>query len=168
MVHHTPSLSLQSTGACNQDHIPWGKWTRHEPNCPVCTQASTMPMQNCEGVNAANAWLCQAAMANGGDGKFEATERKVGCYCWGQNCFGDRDGIGYWNCINLTMEECELLYNEVEPGVCHFQCMLMQLPSNLCEKQASHHCQWTEEECNEVQAHQVLQVTEGGWSLALF
>jgi hypothetical protein len=55
MVHHTPSLSLQLTGAHNQDHVPWGKWTKYKSNCPVCTHALTMPMQSREDVNAANA-----------------------------------------------------------------------------------------------------------------
>jgi hypothetical protein len=30
VVHRTPSLSLQLTGARDQDHVPWGKWTRYE------------------------------------------------------------------------------------------------------------------------------------------
>jgi hypothetical protein len=47
---------------------------------------------------------------------------KVGCYCWGQNCFGDRDGIGCWKCNDLAMEEGELSADAVEPGVCRFDC----------------------------------------------
>jgi len=35
VVHRTPSLSLQLTGARGQDHVPWGKWTKYESNCPV-------------------------------------------------------------------------------------------------------------------------------------
>ena len=82
-----------------------------------------MPMQNREGVNAADSRLREAAETNGGDGKFEATETKVGCYCWGQNCFGDRDGIGCWKCVDLAMEEGELSAEDVvEPGVCRFDC----------------------------------------------
>jgi hypothetical protein len=122
IVHRTPSLSLQSTGARDQDHVPWGKWTKYELNCPVCTHASTMPMQSHEGVNAADARLCKAAKANGSNGKFEVTEMKVGCYCWGQNCFGDRDGIGCWKCVNLAMKEGELSADAVETGVCCFDC----------------------------------------------
>ena len=50
------------------------------------------------------------------------TETKVGCYCWGQNCFGDRDCIGCWKCVDLVMEEGELLADAAEPGVCRFDC----------------------------------------------
>ena len=81
-----------------------------------------MPMQDCEGVNAADSWLRKAAEANGGDGKFKPTETKVGCYCWGQNCFGDRDGIGCWKCVDLEMGGGELSADAVEPGVCRFDC----------------------------------------------
>ena len=94
MVHRTPSLSPQLTGVRNQDHVPWGKWENYESNCPVCVHALTMPMQSRENVNAADAWLREEAKANDGDGKFEATATKVGCYCYGQNCFGDEYGIG--------------------------------------------------------------------------
>jgi hypothetical protein len=79
-------------------------------------------MQSREGVNAANAQLREAAEANGGDGKFKATETKVGCYCWGKNCFGDRDGIGCWKCVDLAMKEGELSADAVETGVCRFDC----------------------------------------------
>ena len=78
VVHRTPSLSLQLTGARNQDHVPWGKWTRYDSNCPVCTHASTIPKQGREDVNAADSRLLEAAKATGGDGKFDATEMKVG------------------------------------------------------------------------------------------
>ena len=104
VVHRTPSLSLQLTGAREQDHVPWGKWRKYESNCPVCIHASTMPLQSREDVNAANARLREAAEANGGNGKFEAAATKVGCYCWVQNCFGDRDGIGCWKCVDLAMQ----------------------------------------------------------------
>ena len=30
------------------------------------------------------------------DGKFKATANKVGCYCFGQICYGNDDGIGCW------------------------------------------------------------------------
>ena len=122
VVHRTPSLSLQLTGARDQDHVPWGRWTKYESNCPVYTHASTMPMQNREGVHAADSRLREAAEANGGNGKFEATEMKVGCYCWGQNCFGDRDGIGCWKCVDLATEEGELSADVAKPGVCRFDC----------------------------------------------
>ena len=81
-------------------------------------------MQSREGVIAADARLCEAAEANGGDGKFEATETKVGCYCWGQKCFGDKYGIGCWNCVNLARmkEGGELSADAVETRVCHFDC----------------------------------------------
>jgi hypothetical protein len=79
-------------------------------------------MQSRKGVNAADAQLREAAEANGGDGKFEATETKVGCYCWGQKCFGDKYGIGRWNCVNLAMKEGEFSADVVETGVCCFNC----------------------------------------------
>jgi hypothetical protein len=80
-------------------------------------------MQTHEDVNAADARLREAAKANGGDGKFEAAETKVGCYCWGQNCFGDRDGIGCWKCVDLGMKGGgKLSADAVETGVCRFDC----------------------------------------------
>ncbi len=44
-----------------------------------------MLMQFCGAINAADALLCMGAETNGGDGKFEVTANKVGCYCFGQN-----------------------------------------------------------------------------------
>ena len=80
-------------------------------------------MQSREGVIAADVRLCEAAEANGGDVKFEATETKVGCYCWGQNCFGNEYSIGCWNCVNLAMKEGgQLSADAVETGVCCFDC----------------------------------------------
>ena len=90
-------------------------------------------MQAHEDVNAADARLREGAKANGGDGKFEATATKVGCYCWGQNCFGDRDGIGCWKCVNLAMKgDVELLADAVETRVCCFACDVC-----LCSCQAT-------------------------------
>jgi hypothetical protein len=102
MVHRTPSLSLQLNGTRDQDHVPWGKWAKCESNCPVCKHASTMPMQLHEAINAADALLCEEAEANGGDGKFEAGVNKVGCYCYGQNCYGDDGDIGCRWCVEMT------------------------------------------------------------------
>jgi hypothetical protein len=87
-----------------------------------------------------------SAPTNGGDGKFKATETKVGCYCWGQNCFGDRDGIGCWKCFNLAMKgEVELLADAVETRECCFACDVC-----LCSCQATlmenKHRQWPQEE----------------------
>ena len=53
----------------------------------MCVHASTM--QSRGDVNAADARLREEAVANGGDGIFEATTTKVGCYCYVQNCHGD-------------------------------------------------------------------------------
>ena len=55
IVHRTPSLSLQLSGACNQDHVPWGSWAKCESNCPVCKHVSTMPLQSREELNAVDA-----------------------------------------------------------------------------------------------------------------
>ncbi len=77
-IYCTPSLSLQLTGQHNQDQISWGSWAKCPSNCPVCIHASTMPMQSPVEVNAANARLCAAAKADGGDGKFKAAVDKSG------------------------------------------------------------------------------------------
>ena len=61
-------------------------------------------------------------MANGGNGIFEATTTKVGCYCYVQNCHGDEDGIGCWNCVDLAMKKGDFPTDDVEPGVCRFDC----------------------------------------------
>ena len=122
VVHRTPSLSLQLNGTHDQDHVPWGKWDKCKSNCPVCKHASTMPMQSCEAINAANALLRVGAETNGGNGKFEATANKVGCYCFGQNCYGDDDGTGCWWCMVLARRKDDLPSIEVELGVCQFDC----------------------------------------------
>jgi hypothetical protein len=122
VVHGTPSLSFQLNGTRDQDHVPWGKWAKCESNCPVCKHTSTMPMQLCEAINAADALLRVGAETNGGDGKFEVTANKVGCYCFGQNCYGDDDGIGCWWCVVLARRKDDLPSVEVEKGVCQFDC----------------------------------------------
>ena len=121
-VHRTPSLNVQLTGTRDQDKVPWGKWTKYESNCPMCVHASTMPMQSREDINAANARLREDAEANDGDGKFEGMATKVGCYCYGQNCFGDEYGIGCWHCVDLAMTIGEVPAVEVDPGLCRFDC----------------------------------------------
>jgi len=155
MVHHTPSLSLQLNGTHDQDHVPWGKWDKCKSNCLVCKHASTMPMQSCEAINAADALLRVGAETNGGNGKFEATANKVGCYCFGQNCYGDDDGIGCWWCVVLARRKDDLPSIEVELGVCQFDCLSVrlpylqvQLPGHLPGEQASHDCEcWFGENC---------------------
>ena len=90
-------------------------------------------------MNAADSRLRKVAEANGGDGKFDATETKVGCYCWGQNCFGDRDGIGCWKCVNLAKEEGELSADAAEPGVCRFDCDICQCSCQCTFVENKHH-----------------------------
>ena len=98
VVHRTPSLCLQLTGARAQDHIPWMRFPKSQSNCPVpeCGHASTMPLQSRTEIIAGDARLRTAAEALGGDGIFQPMESKVGCYCFNQNCFGDESGIGCW------------------------------------------------------------------------
>ncbi len=98
-----------------------------------------MPMQSRGDINAADAWLRVAAKANSSDGKFEATETKVGCYCYGQNCFGDKDGIGCWKCIDLAMKEGEFLADAVETGVCHFDCNVCRCSCQATLEENKHH-----------------------------
>ena len=97
-VHRTPSLSLQLTGSRAQDLVPWARFTKCQSNCPVpeCGHASTMPLQSREEIIAGDEHLQTAAEADDGDGVFQPMETKVGCYCFGQNCYGDEDGIGCW------------------------------------------------------------------------
>jgi hypothetical protein len=47
-----------------------------------------MPLQSWEEIIVADEGLRTAAEANSGDGVFQPTEIKVGCYCYNQNCFG--------------------------------------------------------------------------------
>jgi hypothetical protein len=81
-----------------------------------------MPLQSREEIIAGDERLRTAAEADDGDGVFQPTETKVGCYCFGQNCYGDKDGIGCWWCVELAMEKCNAPSDEVEPGVCRFNC----------------------------------------------
>jgi hypothetical protein len=45
VVHRTPSLCHQATGASAQDHFQWGQWPKYESGCPVCLHPSTMQHQ---------------------------------------------------------------------------------------------------------------------------
>jgi len=139
VVHRTPSLSLQLNGTREQDHVPWGKWAKCESNCPVCKHASTMPMQSCEAINNADALLRVGAETNGGDGKFEAMANKVGCYCFGQNCYGNDDGIGCWWCVVLARRKDDLPSVEVEPGVCQFNCHICKCNCQATFQENKHH-----------------------------
>jgi hypothetical protein len=95
---------------------------RFESNCPVCKHVSTMPPWSPFEINANDASLRAAAEANGGAGKFVAMEKRVGCYCYeDQNFFGDESGIKCCWCVELAMEK-HGVPDEVEPGVCHFEC----------------------------------------------
>ncbi len=126
MVHCTPLLCLQLTGPRAQDHIPWGKFPKFESNCPVpeCGHASTMPLQSQDLIISGDERLCRAAEADGGDGRFEPLETKVGCYCFNQNCFGYESGIGCWWCVELATEKEGDVPDEIEPGVCRFDCSI--------------------------------------------
>jgi hypothetical protein len=92
-------------------------------------------MQLREKVNAIDACQCAAAESNGGDGKFLAAEMKVGCYCLGQNCFGNKEGIKCWWCAKLTQEKGGFLLEVelgLEPCLCRFECDMC-----LCNCQAT-------------------------------
>ena len=77
------------TGPCSL----WGRCAKFELNCPICKHAAMMPLRLPDEINANDACLHATAVANGGNGKFNATENKVGCSCYGQNCYGDEHGI---------------------------------------------------------------------------
>ena len=48
--------------------------------------------------------LRATAEDNGGNGKFNTMENKVGYYCYRQNCYGDKHSIGWcWMCVELAM-----------------------------------------------------------------
>ncbi len=139
-IYCTLSLSLQLTGQRDQDQISWGLWAKCPSNCPVCIHASTMPMQSPAEINAANACLRAAAEADGGNGKFKAAVDKSGCYCFCQNCFGDKNGIGCWRCFELaTTTKSDVPSDEVEPGICRFDCGVCKcnliLTFNKCKRQ---------------------------------
>jgi hypothetical protein len=89
-----------------------------------------MSMQSCKAINAADALLHEGLESNGGDDKFEATANKVGCYCYGQNCYSNDNGIGCW----WSRRKDNLPSIEVEPGVCLFHC-----PICKCNCQATFH-----------------------------
>jgi hypothetical protein len=104
-----------------------------------------MLMQLRKAINAADALLREEAEANSGDGKFEAAVNKVGCYCFGQNCYGNDDGIGCWWCVEMVRRKDNLPAVEV----CQFDC-----PICKCNCQAIFHenkCQtiakWFVEKC---------------------
>jgi hypothetical protein len=102
-------------------------------------------------INASNAGLRATAEANGGDRKFVAKEKKVRCYCYNQNCFGDKSGIGCWWCVKLAMEKGDVLY-EVEPGVCCFECNICRCACQATFDQSKHlpNLRWHQEENREI------------------
>jgi hypothetical protein len=70
-------------------------------------------------------WGGQIKWWGGGDGIFVVAAMNVGCYCFGQNCFGKEEGIGCWWRVKLAQEKGNFLLEMelgVEPGLCHFQC----------------------------------------------
>ena len=84
-----------------------------------------MPLQSRTEIIAGDARLRTAAEALGGDGIFQPMESEVGCYCFNQNCFGDKSGIGCWWCVELAMEKGIVPSDEVEPGVCRFEYVVL-------------------------------------------
>ncbi len=125
VVHRTPLLCLQLTGSRVQESVSWATFPKSESHCPVpeCGHASTMPLQSRDSINSGDDRLCRAVKANGRDGVFEPLEKKVGCYCISQNCFGDESGIGCWWCVELVMEKGDPII-KVEPDVCRYGCSI--------------------------------------------
>jgi hypothetical protein len=125
VVHRTPLLCLQLTGSRVQESVSWATFPKSESHCPVpeCGHASTMPLQSRDSINSGDDRLCRAVKANGRDGVFEPLEKKVGCYCISQNCFGDESGIGCWWCVELVMEKGDPII-KVEPDICHYGCSI--------------------------------------------
>jgi hypothetical protein len=170
IVHCMPLFCLQLTGPRVQDHIPWGKFLKFKSNChvPKCVHALTMPLQSWDLIISGHKHLLRAVKADGGDGRFEPLETKVGCYCFNQNCFGDKSGIGCWWCVELVTEKGGDIPDEIEPGVCHFDCRICKC-----------NCQATFEEIKRNQILNGLRKNvekgkpikmaeskrEGGWSL---
>ncbi len=101
VVHRTPSLSYQATGAHTQDHFQWGQWPKYESGCPVCLHPSTMRLQSQEEIDTADARQCAENMENNVIGT-KGVATKTGCYCYDQNCHGDENGIGCWKCTKLA------------------------------------------------------------------
>ena len=84
-----------------------------------------MPLQSWESIISVNNQRCRAAEANGVDGVFEPMEMKVGCYCYAQNCFGDKFGIGCWSgALSWQCRKKSDSIEEVEPSICHFGCCI--------------------------------------------
>jgi hypothetical protein len=103
----------------------------------IASFASTPQQCQCshtKAINAADALLHKEAKANDNIGKFEAATNKVGCYCFGQNCYGNDDGIECWWCVEIARRKDDLPSVEVEPGVCQFDC-----PICKCNCQATFH-----------------------------
>ncbi len=80
-----------------------------------------MPLLSPNEISANDAHLHATAEVNGGDGKFVATENRVGCYCYDKTCFGDESGSGCWWCGGLATEKGDGP-DEVDPSVCCFEC----------------------------------------------
>jgi hypothetical protein len=100
-----------------------------------------MLLQSWDLIISGNERLHRAAEAEGGDGRFKPLETKVGCYCFDQNCFGDKSGIGCWWCVKLATEKGGDVPEEVEPGVCCLDCSICK-----CNCQAT----FKESKCNQI------------------
>ncbi len=75
-------------------------------------------------------------------GVLEAMETKVGCNCFGQNCFGNEYGIGCWKCVELAIKNGDILANAVvASGVSCFDCDVCWC---IC------HATFKESKCNQI------------------
>jgi hypothetical protein len=79
-----------------------------------------------------------SAEADGGDGRFEPLEIKVGHYCFDQKCYGDESGIRCWWCVKLATEKWGDVPDEIEPGVCRFNCSICKCNCQATFEESKH------------------------------
>ncbi len=97
-----------------------------------------MPLQSQDSIISGDECLRRAAEADEGDCRFERLETKVGCYCFNQNCFGDESRIGCWWCVELVTEKGGDVPDEIEPGVCHFNCRICKCDRRVTFEESKH------------------------------
>ena len=119
--HRTPSLNMQSIGPREQDNVNFDPAMKDLFPCAYCGHLSTITVGRCNAViNADNENARAEASAEGGDGKFDGKCARKGCFCFSNDCHGNPNGKGCWNC-KLLANNGAVPVTSV-PGYCGFDC----------------------------------------------
>ena len=123
-----PSLDYQRTGVRMQNSVSFKRSQACPTECSGCAHFNTMTLVQQSDVNVGNQCKKDAAVANGGDGKFQGGSAIVGCYCF-QSGYPLKSGIKRTNIpsrmVNLLLQTSHLptllfLYPDLMGKVANF------------------------------------------------